>query len=268
MIIWGSKGKSKTIGTGTFYCPHCKSHQLFKHEEVSKYFTLYFIPLIKTEKLGEYIECQTCFKTFKPEVLQYGRQVDGGMDTYSSGLQSTSSSVQSTIQPHTSTHPYTQTSYQQASQPDKLYSFVKVIFGLVGAIFIFSIFYYLSSSASSDSNSSMCAGQAVDRWFDQSYAILEDSDADYELIDSIQYYSDFSPLASRAENRYLEHKRLEAPACLQEIKNLSDQYFFTEWKMYQAASQGDLDVAVDYETEMVSIADQIVLEMDSLFEGQ
>jgi hypothetical protein len=268
MIIWGSKGKSKTIDTGTFYCPNCKSHQLFKHERVSRYFTLYFIPLFETKKLGEYIECQTCLKTFKPEVLQFRRQVDGGMDTYSSGPQLISSSVRSTTYAPISTRTYPQTTYQTSSKPDKLYSFVKIVFGLVAAIFIFSILSYLSSSSSSSSNSSTCSGQAVDRWFDQSYAILESSESDYELIDSIESYSEFSPLASRAEQRYSEHKRLEAPACLQEIKNLSDQYFFTEWKMYQAASQGDFDSAVDYETEMNRIADQIVQEMDSLYEGQ
>jgi hypothetical protein len=264
MVIWGSKGKSKTIGTGTFYCPHCKSHQLFKHEEVSKYFTLYFIPLFKTEKLGEYIECQTCLKTFKPEVHQFSRQGDGGIDTYSSGPQSISPSVRSTTHAPASTGTYTQTTYQSSSQPDKLYSFVKIVFGVVGAIFIFSIFSYLSSS----SNSSTCSDQAVDNWFDKSYAIFESGDADYESIDSIQYYSEFSPLALRAENRYLEHKRLDTPACLQEIKDLSDQYLFSEWKMYQAAAQGDFDSAVDYETDMGGIADQIVREIDTLSEGQ
>lgn len=266
MVIWGSKGKSKTIGTGTFYCPHCKSHQLFKHEEVSKYFTLYFIPLFKTEKLGEYIECQTCLKTFKPEVLQFSRQVGGGIDTYSSGPQSTSSSVRSTTHAPASIVTYTQTTYQPSSQPDKVYSFVKILFGVVGAIFIFSIFSYLSSSSSS--NSSTCSDRAVEKWFDQSYTIFESGDADYASIDTIETYSGFSPLASRAEDRYLEHKRLDTPACLQEIKDLSDHYLFTEWKMYQAAAQGDFDSAVDYETDMGGIADQIVREIDVLSEGQ
>lgn len=268
MVIWGSKGKSKTIGSGTFYCPNCKSHRLYKNEEVSRYFTLYFIPLFKTHKLGEYIVCQTCLKTYKPEVLQLSRQVDGGMDNYSSGPQPTSSPVRSTTQAPTSIRSSTQTMYQPSSQPDKLYNFVKLIFGVVGAIFIFSIFYYLSSSSPSSSNPSICSEQAVDRWFDKSYAIFESGDADYESIDSIQYYSEFSPLASRAEDRYLEHKRLDTPACLEEIKDLSDQYLYTEWKMYQAVAQGDFDSAADYETEMGSIADQIVLEFDAFSEGQ
>ena len=263
MIIWGSKGKDKTIGTGTFYCPHCKSHQAFRHAELSRYFTLYFIPLFKTHKLGEYIECQSCLKTFKPEVMQYSRQFVGGIETDSSRLESP---VRSTPQPPASTIPSSQTMYQPAAQPDKLYNFVKLAFGVVGVIFILSIFYYLSSSSSSDS--SACSDQTVDRWFDQSYAIFEDSDADYALIDSIEYYSEFSPLASRAEKRYSEHQRLEAPACLKNIKDLSDQFLFIEWKMYQAAAEGDFDSAMDYETEIGSIGEQIAQEIDSLYEGQ
>ena len=265
MIIWGSKRKDKTLGTGTFYCPQCKSHQAFRHAELSRYFTLYFIPLIKTHKLGEYIECQSCLKTFKPEVMQYSRQFDRGFETDASQFQSP---VRSTTQVPASSIPSSQTMYQPSAKPDTLYNFVKLVFGVVGAIFIFSIFYYLSSSSSTDKNASACSDQAVDRWFDQSYAIFEDSDADYQLIDSIEYYSEFSPLASRAENRYLEHQRLDTPACLKKIKELSDQFLFTEWKMYQAAAQGDFDSAVDYETEVGSIGEQIAREIDLLYEGQ
>ncbi len=73
MIIWGSKGKTKVINEGTFLCPVCKNQQRYKHHVVGKYFTLYFIPLFKTKTIGEYIECQNCFMTFKPEVLDWSR---------------------------------------------------------------------------------------------------------------------------------------------------------------------------------------------------
>ena len=73
MIIWGSKGKTKVAERGTFMCPTCNSLQRYEHHVTGKYFTLYFIPLFKTKTLGEYVECQSCFMTFKPEVLEYGR---------------------------------------------------------------------------------------------------------------------------------------------------------------------------------------------------
>lgn len=75
MLIWGSKGKTKIAGKGTFMCPTCNSLQQYKHHVAGKYFTLYFIPIVKTKTLGEYIECQSCFMTYKPEVLDYGRGI-------------------------------------------------------------------------------------------------------------------------------------------------------------------------------------------------
>ena len=70
MIIWGTKGQEKEIGTGTFYCPRCDTQKPYIHKVVSRYFTLFFIPLLKIKELGEYLQCGGCNTTFKPEVLQ------------------------------------------------------------------------------------------------------------------------------------------------------------------------------------------------------
>ena len=70
MIIWGTKGRETEIGQGTFYCPRCDAQKPYIHKEVSRYFTLFFIPVFKTKKLGEYLQCGGCQTTFKPEVLQ------------------------------------------------------------------------------------------------------------------------------------------------------------------------------------------------------
>lgn len=76
MIIWGSKGLSKTIAQGQFFCPICGSKRPYEYKQIGKYFTLYFVPLFQTKKLGDYIECQVCFQTFKPEVLNYSNQIE------------------------------------------------------------------------------------------------------------------------------------------------------------------------------------------------
>jgi hypothetical protein len=70
MIIWGSKGKESTIGTGQFFCPRCQRTVDFQHQRVQRYFTLYFIPLFPTATLGEYIACRSCGGKYKPEVLR------------------------------------------------------------------------------------------------------------------------------------------------------------------------------------------------------
>jgi hypothetical protein len=71
MIIWGSKGKTKVIGRGQFFCPRCQRLRPYEHKQVGKYFTLYFIPLFQTSNLGEYIECKVCFTPFEKSVLDY-----------------------------------------------------------------------------------------------------------------------------------------------------------------------------------------------------
>lgn len=71
VLIWGSKGKAKEVGAGVFYCPSCNSMQNYKHYELGKYFTLYFIPLFQTSKITEYIDCERCSLSFKTEVLNY-----------------------------------------------------------------------------------------------------------------------------------------------------------------------------------------------------
>jgi len=73
VIIWGSRGKERTIARGQFFCPSCQAMRTFQHREVGRYFTLYFIPLFQTSKLGEYVECNVCLTTFKPEVLTLTR---------------------------------------------------------------------------------------------------------------------------------------------------------------------------------------------------
>jgi hypothetical protein len=74
MIIWGSKAQDKTINRGGFFCPSCKAQTAYSHQRVSRYFTLYFIPLFPTSTLGEYIRCGSCSAQLRPEVLQLTRE--------------------------------------------------------------------------------------------------------------------------------------------------------------------------------------------------
>ncbi len=70
MLIWGSKGRERETGQGLFYCPKCNDLRPYKQKRVSKHFTLYFIPLFETKKLGEYVECQVCKSGFDPKILE------------------------------------------------------------------------------------------------------------------------------------------------------------------------------------------------------
>lgn len=77
MIIFGTRGVKSTLKEGSFLCPQCESERHFKHKKVTRFFTLYFIPLIPIGRLGEYVECQTCKGTFVTKVLEYGKNPAG-----------------------------------------------------------------------------------------------------------------------------------------------------------------------------------------------
>jgi zinc-ribbon family len=71
MIIWGSRSVTSTVNRGRFFCPSCRQQQAYSHRRMKRFFTLYFIPLIPMNTLGEYIECDACKDTYKEAVLSY-----------------------------------------------------------------------------------------------------------------------------------------------------------------------------------------------------
>lgn len=76
MIIYGTRGITYNKAKGRFFCPRCGKCS-YKHVRVRRFFTLYFIPLIPLDLLGEYVECGHCESTYKPDVLSYDPQEDG-----------------------------------------------------------------------------------------------------------------------------------------------------------------------------------------------
>ncbi len=71
MIIFGTRGVTYSKDKGDFTCPSCGGASSYNHKRVRRFFTLYFIPLIPLDMLGEYVECQSCSNTFQKEVLDY-----------------------------------------------------------------------------------------------------------------------------------------------------------------------------------------------------
>lgn len=69
LIIFGTRGVTSSAGAGEFWCPSCRTKRGYDHKRVRRFFTLYFIPLIPLDVLGEYVECTTCRDTFDPAVL-------------------------------------------------------------------------------------------------------------------------------------------------------------------------------------------------------
>jgi len=69
MIIFGTRGITTTPERGQFQCPICHAEREFGRKRVRRFFTLYFIPVIPLDKIGEYVECRACKGTYKPDVL-------------------------------------------------------------------------------------------------------------------------------------------------------------------------------------------------------
>ncbi len=74
MIIWGIRGKQKEVSHGTFFCPNCNQARPYKLKRAGNYFSLFFVPLFRIQKLGEYVECQVCHNRYDPKILDRGSQ--------------------------------------------------------------------------------------------------------------------------------------------------------------------------------------------------
>lgn len=78
MIIFGTRGITTTPERGNFHCPQCRGASTnYNLKRVRRFFTLYFIPVIPLDKLGEYVECTSCQGTYDPEILSYDPTVEG-----------------------------------------------------------------------------------------------------------------------------------------------------------------------------------------------
>lgn len=75
MIIFGWRSVTSTAGKGDFFCPTC-GNTAYELKRVRNFFTLYFIPLIPLNKLGEYVECGQCKNTYNEQILQWDPEGD------------------------------------------------------------------------------------------------------------------------------------------------------------------------------------------------
>ncbi|MDR3635372.1 MAG: TerB family tellurite resistance protein [Isosphaeraceae bacterium] len=72
MIIFGTRGVTFGGRAGEFHCPGCGwTSQPYEHKTVRRFFTLYFIPVIPLDKIGEYVKCMTCGGMYQTDVLQF-----------------------------------------------------------------------------------------------------------------------------------------------------------------------------------------------------
>ena len=70
IIIWGLRVFWHTIATGVFHCRKCGGDRNYRHRSGRRFFTLFFIPIIPLNKVGEDVQCMTCKTRYVTEVLK------------------------------------------------------------------------------------------------------------------------------------------------------------------------------------------------------
>jgi hypothetical protein len=69
LIIWGLRVFFHTIGQGVFHCQRCGGDRQYQHRSGRRFFTLFFIPIIPLNKVGEHVQCTTCRTRYHVDVL-------------------------------------------------------------------------------------------------------------------------------------------------------------------------------------------------------
>ena len=74
MVILGSTEKQQKVSEGLFFCLKCNNIRHYTQTRTSRYLSLFFILLFKTETLYEIVECQDCKNGYDPKILEPGSQ--------------------------------------------------------------------------------------------------------------------------------------------------------------------------------------------------
>jgi tellurite resistance protein len=70
LLIFGLSVFFRTVGQGDFHCPNCGGDRHYRQRVARRWFTLFFVPVIPLNRVGEVIECTTCRTRFNQDVLR------------------------------------------------------------------------------------------------------------------------------------------------------------------------------------------------------
>ncbi len=69
LLIWGLRVFYRTIGQGVFHCKRCGGDRQYRLRSGRRFFTLFFIPIIPLNKVGEHVQCLTCKTRYHTNAL-------------------------------------------------------------------------------------------------------------------------------------------------------------------------------------------------------
>jgi hypothetical protein len=70
LLIFGLSVFFRTVGQGDFHCPNCGGDRHYRRRVARRWFTLFFVPVIPLNQVGEVVECTTCGNRFTLDVLR------------------------------------------------------------------------------------------------------------------------------------------------------------------------------------------------------
>ncbi|GAA2576177.1 TerB family tellurite resistance protein [Actinomadura fulvescens] len=70
LLIFGLSVFFRTVSEGSFHCPQCGGDRAYRRRTGRRWFTLFFLPVIPLNRVGEAVECRTCRTRFGVSVLR------------------------------------------------------------------------------------------------------------------------------------------------------------------------------------------------------
>lgn len=68
LIIFGFRIRFSSTGELTFFCPVCGGDRHGQRRKARRWFTIFWIPVLPLNNVGDVVECDTCHTRFEPEV--------------------------------------------------------------------------------------------------------------------------------------------------------------------------------------------------------
>ena len=69
LIIFGLRVFFRTLAQGTFHCRRCGGDREYRHRAGRRWFTLFFLPVIPLNAVGEHVQCTNCKTRYVTDVL-------------------------------------------------------------------------------------------------------------------------------------------------------------------------------------------------------
>ncbi|MEO5877085.1 MAG: zinc-ribbon domain-containing protein [Streptosporangiaceae bacterium] len=70
LLIFGLSVYFRTVAQGMFHCPACGGDRTYRRRVGRRWISLFFVPVIPLNRLGEAVECRTCKTRFSVSVLR------------------------------------------------------------------------------------------------------------------------------------------------------------------------------------------------------